>query len=189
MSARNKKQYTSSRFYDCPDFMQLTVTQRAEHLEKIQGCSVCTSPSHQEANCDSSWQKCGTLTNGDKKCQARHNRVLHGANSSYVLINSVEVNSLHQCPKAVIEPPPVLLYIQEIILRGKFKTSVLYDPGSKTSLITKALAKLLNLPARKVGCWVTIATKEEEFIMTNAYELTFPIVTNGKEWLKTVTLY
>ena len=65
----------------------------------------------------------------------------------------------------------------------------MYDPGSNTSLITKALARLLNLPARKVGCWVTIATKEEEFIMTNAYELTFPIVTDGKEWTKTVTFY
>ena len=186
-SAKTKQSYISTRFYDCPEFMRLSETQRAQHLEKIKGCSVCTSPNHQEADCDSSWQKCGVMI-GDKKCTARHNRVLHGADSAYVLINSLEVNNV-QHDEEIHDPPPVLLFIQGILLRGKFNTSILYDPGSNTSLITKELAQLLGLPYKRVGCWVTVATKAPEYIETNAYTLILPVVTNGKQWDKSVTLY
>ena len=112
-----------------------------------------------ESNCNSSWQKCGVTISGDTKCQARYNRVLHGANSSFIITNLVEVNNVSQGPEVSAEPPPVLLFIQSIMLRGKYKTSLLYDSGSNTSLIMRKLAKLLDLPWRLVGCWVTIATK------------------------------
>ena len=187
-STRTKQSYTSSRYYDCPEFMRLSETQRAQHLEQIKGCSVCTNPNHQEKDCDSSWQKCGVIINGDQKCSARHNRVLHGADSSYVLINSVKINNIKQ-DKEIHDPDPVLLYIQGIQFRGKYNTSILYDPGSNTSLITKRLASQLSLPSRKVGCWVTVATKSSEFVETNAYTMILPVVTDGKQWDKTVTLY
>ena len=188
-STKTNKSYTSHRLYDCPEFMKLSETARAQYLEKVNGCSVCTNPDHSEANCTSSWQKCGVITDGANKCQARHNRVLHGANSSYIISNLVEVNNVTKGPEVNIEPPPVLLFIQKLVLRGKHHISLLYDSGSNTSLVTRRLAKLLGLPRRKVGCWVTIATKAPEFVETYAYEMTFPIMTEQGEWHKKITLY
>ena len=188
-STRTNKSYPSTRLYDCPDFMLLDVTARAEYLKKIQGCSVCTSPLHTEADCNSSWQKCGSPLSGDSKCQVRHNRVLHGANSSYIISNLVQINNVAKGPEEHIEPRPVLLFIQSILLRGKFRTSLLYDSGSNTSLITRVLAKQLNLPFKKLGCWVTLATKSPEFIETKVYEMVLPVVSHGREWLKKVHLY
>ena len=164
--------------------MRLSETQRASHLEKVKGCSVCTNPNHQEADCDSSWQKCGVIIGEGQKCTARHNRVLHGADSSYVLINSLEVNSVNQGENTHSDPLPVLLYIQGFCFRGKFHTSILYDPGSNTSLITRQLAKQLSLPSRRVGCWMTVATQDPVFVETNAYTMVFPVTTNGKHWEK-----
>ena len=189
VSAKTNKPYVSHRLYDCPEFMKLSETARAQHLEKVGGCSVCTNPDHGEKNCTSSYQKCGVITDGTNKCQARHNRVLHGANSAFIINNLVEVNNISKGPEVNIEPPPVLLFIQKLVLRGKHHISLLYDSGSNTSLITRRLAKLLGLPRRKVSCWVTIATKSPELVETYAYEMTFPIVTENGEWHKRITLY
>ena len=69
--------------------MKMMETQRAEYLERITGFSVCTNPDH-----NSSWQKCGVMLNVNTKCQACHNRIFHGANSSYIVNNLVEVNNV-----------------------------------------------------------------------------------------------
>ncbi|MCP4116050.1 MAG: hypothetical protein GY737_11720 [Desulfobacteraceae bacterium] len=126
-STRTNKTYPSSRLYDCPDFMRLDETARAEYLEKHKGCSVCTNPYHQEATCNSTWQKCGAIISGDTKCPERHNRVLHGANSSYVITNNlVQINNVKKGLEQYIEPRPVLLFIQSVMLRGR----VLGDGGN-----------------------------------------------------------
>ncbi|MCP4117421.1 MAG: hypothetical protein GY737_18915, partial [Desulfobacteraceae bacterium] len=115
---------------------------------------------------------------------------MHGANSSYVITNNlVQINNVKTGLEQHIEPRPVLLFIQSVMLRGKIRTSLLYDSGSNTSLITRALAKLLNLPFKTVGCWVTVATKEAEFIETRVYEMVLPVVSHGKEWHKKIYLY
>ena len=131
--------------------MRLDETARAEYLEKVKGCSVCTSPYHAEADCNSMWQKCGSLLSGDTKCQARHNRVLHGANSSYVINNLVQINNVSKGPEEHIEPRPVLLFIQTILLRGKFRTSLLYDSGSNYSLFPGVPKGALERPTDPVG--------------------------------------
>ena len=187
-SKRNSKVYTSSRYYDCPEFMKLNDKQRADHLEGINGCSVCTSPDHDKNDCKSSWQKCGVPLGGDSKCQERHNRVLHNANTAFV-VNNIELNNVHHSREVTDSPPPVLLFIQRLQLRGKYTTSILYDSGSNSSLITRSLAKLLNLPKRLVGCWITVATRDPEYVETYAYELNVPISSNGKEWTKKLVLY
>ena len=169
--------------------MKLSLKERADHLEQIGGCSVCTSPSHGQADCNSSWQKCGVALSGDSKCQSRHIRVLHGAGTPFV-INNVEVNNVQNSEMEVdADSLPVLLLIQRILLRGKYHTSVLYDPGSNTSLLSRALAKLLNLPRRRVGCWITVATKDSEYVETNQYKLSLPIVVNGKQSMRKLTLF
>ena len=89
-------------------------------------------------------------------------------NSSFIITNLVEVNNVTRGPEVNTEPPPVLLFKQKLLLQSKHHVSLLYNSGSNTSLITRALAKLLNPSRRKVRCWVTIATKEPQFVETYA---------------------
>ena len=185
----NSEVYPSNRCYDCPEFMKLTDVQRADYLESIGGCSVCTSPDHGQGSCTASWQSCGLLLDDGTKCQGRHNRALHNANTAFVINNGIEVNNVSHDVETNDDPPPVLLFIQKLRIRGKVTTSLLYDSGSNTSLITRALAKLLNLPKKLVGCWVTVATREPEYVETYVYELTVPITSGGKEWMKKLVLY
>ena len=83
--------------------------------------------------------------------------------------NNIQLNSVKRSREVRNDPPPVLLFIQSLRIRGKYTTSILYDSGSNTSLITRALAKLLNLPKKLVGCWITIATREPEYVETYVY--------------------
>ena len=83
----------------------------------------------------------------------------------------------------------MLLLIQRLLIRGKFTTSVLYDPGSNTSLITRELAKKQNLPRRQIGCWITVATHQSKYVETFVYELSVQAYRDGKQSMCKLTLY
>ena len=71
--------WPSTQLKSCPEYKKLGVEERAQKLENIKGCAICTSWLHQSDTC---WAKstsrgCSVKEDGSK-CGKKHDSSLHG---------------------------------------------------------------------------------------------------------------
>ncbi|XP_043286901.1 uncharacterized protein [Venturia canescens] len=151
--------------FKCPDFLQMSVSDRIQESKKKKICLNCLGKGHFTANCQSS---------GCKKCQKKHNTLLHleknestassqnnnesskepvtalcaeGEQSSPGMELPAAVNVVRKPSKQII------LSIARVFVEdadgAQQSCRLLLDPGSQSNIITEELVNKLKLRCKR----------------------------------------
>ncbi|XP_046749846.1 uncharacterized protein LOC124413362 [Diprion similis] len=151
--------------YTCHKFKELTVPQRLNAVNERRLCRNCLRPKHFADNCQSS---------GCKRCNAKHNTLLHPIEKSENARNSTmtsatennsrSVNSEQQVTSVncnsvqVPVPSKVLLSTARVFIYDTAERShecrVLLDSGSQSNFLTKEFCDRLKLATQPFNCSV-----------------------------------
>ena len=153
---RDGKEWPSDRFISCPQFQKMSVKDRGLQVEKVKGCSRCTSWSHSKADCRAPRGKCGLGKDGNK-CQSEHSRLLCGSGVAYCGNLKMSVSSTSSSKSGGSEDDfpdldaETLLCFQDVKLVGvEEEQGCCFDDGSNRCLIRREFAKNQNLKSQKV---------------------------------------
>lgn len=127
---------------NCSKFLELSPQQRSEKIRSFKICLNCFRPNHFIKECKA---------DGCKKCQARHNTLLHFEKNNSVEISrpsiSNETRSVNLCSVDIKHDG--ILSTASVLVKGSNKNlavaRLILDNGSQTGLITERLCNQLKL--------------------------------------------
>ena len=152
--------WPTDRYYSCPKFKDMNSKQRAEILERVVGCSRCTSWKHNKSACPVKIISCSEVVSGIK-CGRDHSRMVCNSGVAYCL-------SLHK--QSDHDDYPTISYLQDVqTSTGDIR--VFWDTGANRALIDDKFAQEQSLRAVPVNVTVNIATREKKDIDTKMYEV------------------
>ncbi|KAJ8941096.1 hypothetical protein NQ318_019101 [Aromia moschata] len=133
--------------YRCREFSKMSNNQRAKKVKDLNLCENCLHAGHKADAC-----KYGSC----KKCQLKHNTLIHVESSVMTTPNTSNTNSLSACSvkNAYILLSTALLAINDSQGNGHLVVALL-DSGSQSSFITRRLCKKLGLKTNKVNLTVS----------------------------------
>ena len=173
---RDGKDWPSDRFISCPEFQKMSPRNRGLQVEKVKGCSKCTSWTHQKSDCKAPRGKCG-LGSDSNKCQSEHSRLLHGSGVGYcgnikispTIDSSSSSDSDENFPDIDAE---TLLSFQNVKIVGvEDLQGCCFDGGSNRCLIKRDFAKKQNLKSQKVSYRLKAIGTEERVEETEMFIL------------------
>ena len=122
----------------------MSIIQRAETLEKYNGCARCTAWGHVKADCKMPVVDCKELING-ALCHRDHSRLVCNSGVAYCLAarTTLQSNLLE-----IDEHQATLHYMQDIPVNNGGSCRVLWDDGSNRVLINNEFARERNLKSK-----------------------------------------
>ena len=176
-----KAEWPSNRLEACPQFIALSVKERGELVEKVNGCYKCTSFKHNGDGCFIRGSKNCSVVSGGTTCSGAHHKTLHGSGVAFCHKVAIKGTRTHSkivktgvTSDELDKPPdmsqPVLLEIQAIRVHGSV-AKVMWDNGSSAALVTHAFAKKTNLQGVMVSYWLVVVGHQRVLRNTMLYTL------------------
>ena len=165
--SKERVYWPSDRLFKCDAFKDLGLKKKAETLERLKCCSICTSWNHQKAACQSP-VKCSRTVNG-VVCNGAHSHMVCGSGNAYCgavrpsdakypdsqLTSDSSSSSDESSDVSCLGFPDLtaeaLLLFQEVeIFRSQIPALLCWDKGSTRCLVTHSFAESCGLKSQKV---------------------------------------
>merc|ERR1712218_276683 len=148
-----KEKMASDRFSGCEKFKEMSLAEREEVIVKRKACAKCLSWKHERDACTSKTHDCK-----ESNCGRPHHYFLHGTTNAKILT----MKKVMQLGQSQEQSGALSLPSDEGVLEMchyKFKkvnigTTILFDSGATTCLISAKLARYLGLRGKLR--WVSI---------------------------------
>ena len=149
--------------FSCKEFLNMSVSQRLDHIQSASLCSNCLRPGHATSNCSSDF-RC-------RLCKGEHNTLVH-SDSAVSTVHTARPSAEAGCP-TLLSPNSTskregLMMTCRVKVTGPTGVSTvvtaLLDSGAGMSVMSKRLMKNLNLqPSQE---WVTLVGIEGPSLAT-----------------------
>ena len=190
---RDKMSWPSDRLFTCKSFKEMSAKDRGLCLEKLHGCSRCTSWRHVKSACPGQIVSCSVSRADGSKCSRDHSYLLHDSGVAYC-----NASKSSRCPVTTVIPDSsntssefydinleqsTVYYIQDIPIKGTAaKARTFFDDGSNRVLIRNQYGIDAGLPCKKVSWKLKVVGQDNyETVEGNMYcaEL---IDNKGRAW-------
>ena len=162
------KIFPSTRLSTCPKFKDLSLEEKGQFLEKVNGCIRCLSWLHSKDDCNMKikFAACQEKENG-KVCGKLHNSLVHGCDVPYVLAAKANISNLTKLGIDQSETAQMLL--QDVPVGGTV-ARVQWDDGCNKVLITNSFAKRAGLEEIPAEYYMQVVGQEWEKVKGSVYK-------------------